>query len=76
MECCRHISRHRQVEGAGIIIPVEGNATVTFALPIHTDFIVSLEALQEMVSVFLSDEADAEIIHDQAEKDWSCVVFP
>ena len=58
------------------VVPMQGKPNITPSIPVHGDFVVPLQCLDEMVSVFFSDIFDAEIVHTEGKANGSSVVRP
>jgi hypothetical protein len=70
------VTRHGNVEGACVVIPLEADAAVEIAVPILCEFIFFLYSPNEVVYVFLTHIFDTNIIHDEREGDWARYVLP
>jgi hypothetical protein len=70
------VTRHGNVEGARIVIPLEVDATVEIAIPILCEFIFFLYAPNEVVNVFLMRIFYPKIVHDKREGDWVRYMHP
>jgi hypothetical protein len=58
-----YITRHGNVKGAGIVIPIQLDATVEVACPIFSGFIFLFDAPNEMVHVLFTDILNTKIVH-------------
>jgi hypothetical protein len=70
------VTRHGNVEGVHIVIPLEADAAVEIAVPILCEFIFFLYAPDEVVNVFLTRIFYPEIVHNKREGDWVRCVHP
>ena len=58
-----YIPRHGNVEGVGIVIPIQLDATVEVTCPIFGEFIFLFDAPNEMVHVLFTDILNTKIVH-------------
>ncbi len=58
------VPRHRYVEGACYVIPLQFYPAVEIALPVFGDFVFFLDAVDEVSGMFFSDIFDPEIVDD------------
>ncbi len=70
------VTRHGNVKGARVIIPLEVDAAVEIAVPILCEFIFFLYIPNEVVNVFLTRIFHPEIVHSEREGDWASYVHP
>ena len=59
-----------------LIVPVQGDADVVFAIPSGSYFIVFFHYCLEMERMFLANISDTEIIHYERELNGALVTFP
>ena len=70
------VTRHGNVEGVHIVIPLEADAAVEIAVPILCEFIFFLYAPDEVVNVFLTRIFYPKNVHDEREGDWVHCMHP
>jgi hypothetical protein len=70
------VTRHRNVEGAHVVISLEVDAAVEITVPILCEFIYLLYAPDEVVNVFLMRIFYPEIIHNKREGDLARYMHP
>jgi hypothetical protein len=58
------VSRHRKVNCASIVIPLELDTAVEIAGPVFGEFVFLFYARDQVVDVFFSNVFDAEIVDD------------
>ncbi len=68
-ECLWDISRHAEIHGASVVIPVEVDAAEERTAPIHGDFVVFLETFFKMLDMGVRGGFDAKVVNDEAEGD-------
>jgi hypothetical protein len=71
-----HVARHRQVDGAFVVVPLEGNATVELTFPVARRFVVFFESVVQVVGMLFADIFYSEIVDNEREHDGARVVFP
>ncbi len=71
-----HVARHGQVDGAFVVVPLEGNATVEFTFPVTRRFVVFFESGVQVVGMLCADIFYSKIVDNQREHDGARVVFP
>ena len=71
VECAGDVAWHGDVDGAGGVVPFEGEAAIEGAGPVGGDGVLCLESVDEMLCVFGADVFDAEVVDDECESDWS-----
>lgn len=76
LECFGFVTRHREVDAAAFVIPVEGDADVTPATPIGSDFIVFLKSVEQVEGVFLAHVLDGVVIDRQGKLHLPPVMLP
>lgn len=69
LEGTSHIPWHGKIDGAVVIVPVEGEATIRGARPVFGVFIFLPDDTHEMLSVFASHVLNTEVIDDEAKHD-------
>ena len=65
----RNIIWHGKVKTAGFIIPIKGESEVAVAFPVLCNVIIIFYALNEMVSMFLTNILYPKIVRDERETD-------
>lgn len=70
------IAGHRQITGAGIIIPSKSETTIAAGGPIGGANIHLGQCVKEMVGVCSVCIFDGEVVDDQGEMEWTSGVFP
>ena len=64
------VSGNREIDRMDVVVPIERDATEEGGIPIRGDFfVVGLERVLQVESVFLSDIVDEEIVNDEGERD-------
>ena len=76
LESFGDVAQHQEVDLSSVVVPVEGDADVSSAIPLGFDFIVVLDDALEVQRVLSADILDAEVVDDQCELHWSPVVLP
>ena len=76
LEGTRNVPWHRDVAGALVVIPIDGQTAVTGAGPVNADLIMLFKSGNEVVGISLGGVADAEVINDEAEDDVAGSVRP
>jgi hypothetical protein len=61
-ESLSDIARHRQVDSASLVVPVESKTKVTGAWPFCGDTVETLESVGEMLGMFLACVLDSEVV--------------
>ncbi len=61
---------------ATVVVPIHGNANVTVASPIGTDFVVFLQDSLEMEGMFFADIFYSKIVDNKSEGDGASFVGP
>ena len=70
------ITGHGYVDVSFFVVPLEGDATVEFALPVDFQFVVLCERGNKVIGVILSDVLHAEVVDSERELCWAGCVFP
>jgi hypothetical protein len=70
------VTQHGNVEGVGVVIPIEADAAVEIAVPILCELIFFHYTPDEVVNVFLTHIFYLEIVHDKRKGDWAGYVHP
>ncbi len=70
------VAWHGNVKGACVIIPFEVYAAVEVAVPIFSEFIFFIDALDKVVDVLLTRIFHPEIVNNRCEGDGACCVLP
>ena len=73
-ECSLNIPRHRDVNSACHVIPIEGQSAVLLAVPIRSDLVILLESRDEVLCSIGANVLDTEIIDTQGERDRECAM--
>ncbi len=67
---------HGQMNLALVAAPIQCYPNVSFACPIARKFVVFFKCVFEMLCMFFTDVCHAEVINNQCELYWSCVMLP
>ena len=59
-----------------LIIPIQLKTTIVVSFQINSDFVVLFQGVNQMISISLCVVLDAKVIHTQAKKSLSGLVFP
>ncbi len=71
-----NVAWHAEVDMPSFIVPVEGEAEVLRALPVHVADVVFAKDIEEMVDVVRVDVFDTKVVNYQAELDRAPVMGP
>ncbi len=58
-----------------VVVPIQCYPNVPFACPIARRFVVFFKCVLEMLCIFFANVFHSEVIDNQCELYWSCVVF-
>jgi hypothetical protein len=62
LELFDDLHRHQNIQSMVIVIPIQLNATVEVAVPIFGEFVLFLEAFDQMVDIFFVDVFHAKLL--------------
>ena len=66
---------HGEVDLSLVIVPIERDCDVSFALSVFHYLIVLIQNVHEISGVYAAFEFDAEVVDDESELDWSLLVY-
>ena len=67
---------HGYVDVSFFIVPLEGDATVEFALPVYFQLVVLFEHGNQVMGILLSDVLHAKVVDSECELCWASCVLP
>ena len=70
------VAWHGDVDGALVVVPVEADSTIKFAVPVDVQGVMFLESFEQVVGMLFSDIFDTEVIYDEGKTDGTGDVFP
>ena len=79
VEPCMHISDvsvHCKTAGVFDVIPFEIDPDKFSTCPVCADLIVFLEGSEQVLSIVAACVLDAEVVHNQREDHWACLMAP